>query len=280
MSAWQAEPAPAKINLALHVTGRAADGRHFLSSLVAFTTAGDRLRARSAPTVRLDLTGPFAQALTPEADNLVLRAARAFGSDQGALIELDKCLPVASGIGGGSADAAAALRLLSRLWELPVPDALPLGADLPVCLALRPALMEGIGERLTPLDALPPCAVLLVNPGQPVATGAVFAALEQTDNAALPPLPRHWPNAAALAAWLMHTRNDLEAPASRIAPVIEEVLTAVAAMPGCMIARMSGSGATCFGLFQTDHACADAAQTLARQRPQWWICPTELMPAG
>ncbi|MCC6007752.1 MAG: 4-(cytidine 5'-diphospho)-2-C-methyl-D-erythritol kinase [Rhodobacteraceae bacterium] len=277
------EAAPAKVNLCLHVTGRRADGYHLLDSLVLFTQAGDRLRAVPAPTLTLEVTGPHAEGLSPGDDNLVLRAARllATPSGRGARLSLEKRLPLASGIGGGSADAAAALRALSRMWRVPLPsDAaiLALGADVPACLAGRPARMQGIGERLTPLPALPPLWLVLVNPRVEVPTGPVFSGLFRRDNAPLPPLPDGWPGAEALADWLGRTRNDLESPARGIAPVIDEVLAALSACPGGLLARMSGSGATCFALFAREAAARDAAARIARARPGWWVeatCPTD-----
>ncbi len=191
---------------------------------------------------------------------------------RGAALRLIKRLPVAAGIGGGSADAAAALRLVARLWSVPLParDAvLALGADVPVCLAGQPARMTGIGERLAPLR-LPPFWMVLVNPGLPVPTGAVFAGLDRADN---PPLPDPPPfaDAAALFAWLAATRNDLEAPARALAPCLTTVLAALAAQPGCALARMSGSGATCFGLFAAEAPARTAAEAIARSEPAWWV---------
>lgn len=268
------ERAPAKVNLALHVTGRRADGYHLLDSLVTFAAVGDHLSAHPAPGLSLTIGGPFAGALGNGPDNLVLRAAALYGPpEQGAALRLDKTLPVASGIGGGSADAAAALRLLARLWGRPLPAAdrvLALGADLPVCLAGAPCRMQGIGERITPAP-LPAHALLLVNPGVPVPTGAVFAALARRDN---PPMPERLPplpDAAALASFLRVQRNDLEPAAVRIAPVIADTLAAIEAQDGCLLARMSGSGATCLGLFATPAAAEAAAAALRLREPRWWV---------
>lgn len=268
------EFAPAKVNLALHVTGRRADGYHLLDSLVVFAAVGDRLRLAPAPSLRLTVTGPRAAGVPAGPENLVWRAAQMFDPKAGAAILLEKHLPAAAGIGGGSSDAAAALRGLARLRGRPLPPAgalACLGADVPVCLAARPARMQGIGERLTPLPPLPPVWLLLANPGVPVPTGAVFAALQRRDNpplpAALPPLP----DAAALAAFLRAQRNDLEAPAQAAAPVLGRVLAAIGGQPGCLIARMSGSGGTCFGLFAGPEAAEAAARALARAEPGWWV---------
>lgn len=263
------EPAPAKLNLALHVTGRRVDGYHLLDSLVCFTSLGDELRLSPGP-LSLGIDGPFGDGLAAGDDNLCLRAARLAGADIG--IRLTKNLPVASGIGGGSADAAAVLRGLQRLGHALPADIQQLGADVPVCLASVPARMQGIGERIVPLPALPPLHLVLVNPGVALSTPQVFAALEQRENPALPEIP-DFATAEALIRWLRGTRNDLEAPARHLAPVIGEVLAALNAM-GAGFARMSGSGATCFGIFDTAPRAAESAETL--QRHGWWAMATEL----
>jgi 4-diphosphocytidyl-2-C-methyl-D-erythritol kinase len=276
------EAAPAKVNLALHVLGRRADGYHLLDSLVVFAGIGDQLQAEAADELSLAFTGPFGATLAGEADNLVLRAARLLADAAGvparARMTLDKQLPVASGIGGGSADAAAALRLLSRLWRIDLPAhqlagiALRLGADVPVCLAGRPARMAGVGESLAAAPALPPCGVLLVNPGVAVATAAVFDARAGAFSAPLDlpdgRLADRWPNAVAMAADIARFRNDLELPATARQPVIGAVLAALRALPGCLLARMSGSGATCFALFASPQAAANAAPAL--RTSGWW----------
>jgi 4-diphosphocytidyl-2-C-methyl-D-erythritol kinase len=264
------ELAPAKVNLFLHVTGRRADGYHLLDSLVVFAAAGDVLRGEVAGGLNLEVQGPFAASLSGEPDNLVLRAARSLGG-RGARLVLEKNLPVASGIGGGSADAAAALRLLCRLWKLAPPDlpgiALALGADVPVCLARRPSRMGGVGERLDVAPRLPRCGLVLVNPGVAVATPEVFRA-RRGDWSAPAELPRAWPDVAAMASDLQELRNDLEPPAIALQPVIGEVISALATVPGCRLARMSGSGATCFGLFDDPVMASEAAMRL--RRPDWW----------
>ena len=280
-----AEAAPAKVNLFLHVTGRRADGYHLLDSLAVFAGAADRLEAEEAPALTLALAGSFAPELAGEADNLVLRAARALAAAAGvparARLVLTKALPVASGLGGGSADAAAALRVLARLWRLG-PEGAPgestgavdlaalaagLGADVPVCLAGRPARMGGVGEALTPAPGLPRFGLALVNPGVPVATAEVFRRRAGPFSAPAS-LPAAWPDARAMAEDLAKLRNDLEPPARALCPPIDAVLAALASRPGCLLARMSGSGATCFGLFPDAAAAADAAAALAR--PGWW----------
>jgi 4-diphosphocytidyl-2-C-methyl-D-erythritol kinase len=271
-----AESAPAKVNLYLHVTGRRADGYHLLDSLAIFGPAADGLALAPADDLSLALDGRFGAALDAEPDNLVLRAARALAAAAGvparAALVLTKRLPIASGIGGGSADAAAALRGLDRLWGLGLGEArlaalaAPLGADIPVCVASRPARMAGVGEVLSAAPAIPDCGLLLVNPGVALATPAVFKARA---GGFTPPalLPAGWPDAAAMAGDLAALRNDLEAPAIALCPVVAAVLAALRALPGCLLARMSGSGATCFGLF-ADPAAARAA---AAQVPGgWW----------
>ncbi|MBV9735103.1 MAG: 4-(cytidine 5'-diphospho)-2-C-methyl-D-erythritol kinase [Acidisphaera sp.] len=271
------EAAPAKVNLFLHVTGRRADRYHLLDSLVVFAGAGDVLHAAPDERLRLRTTGPFAGALPAGPANLALRAAEALASRAGIAprvrLTLDKRLPVASGVGGGSADAAAVLRLLARLWEPEAAGAdLPgiaatLGADVPVCLAGRPARMRGVGERLDPAPALPEFGLALVNPGVALPTAAVFAA-RRGGFSPEASLPAAWADAASLAAGLADLRNDLEPPAIRLCPAVAEVLECLRALPGCLLARMSGSGATCFGLFATPAAAVAGAAALAR--PGWW----------
>lgn len=260
--------ARAKVNLALHVTGRRADGYHLLDSLVGFAATGDLVRVQAADHLSLRVTGPMAAGLSAGDDNLVLRAARLMGRP--AAISLEKHLPLASGLGGGSADAAATLLALADLYglALPGPDAiLSLGADLPVCLAGHPARMEGIGETLTP-TGLPQAHLVLVNPGFGVSTPEVFRALTCRENAALPAIPA-FADPFELADWLGQTRNDLEAAAMRLRPEISVPLEALRSQAGCLLARMSGSGATCFGLFAG--AMAAKAAALAVTRPGWWV---------
>ncbi|MFD1913283.1 4-(cytidine 5'-diphospho)-2-C-methyl-D-erythritol kinase [Halodurantibacterium flavum] len=263
--------APAKINLALHVTGRRADGYHLLDSLVVFADIGDHVRAVPSDALSLDVTGPYADAVPQGPGNLVLRAAALMGGQ--ARLCLEKNLPPASGIGGGSSDAAATLRVLAGFGRaLPSDDAvLSLGADLPVCLLARAARMSGIGERLEPLDGLPPLPAVLVNPGIEVSTPRIFTALERRDNPPLPPRVPLLPDAPAMARWLEPLRNDLEAPARNIAPQVGEVILALSAQPDCLLARMSGSGATCFGLFPTEAAAQRAAAALSAAEPGWWV---------
>ncbi len=268
------DDAPAKINLCLHVTGQRADGYHLLDSLVVFAGSGDRITAQPAAKLSLAIEGPESATLAPDPDNLVLRAARTMGV--AATLTLWKALPVASGVGGGSADAAATLRVLARLAGRALPDpsaVLALGADVPVCLDGRPLRMRGVGEELMPLPPLPPLWLVLVNPRVPVATPQVFAALTRRENPPVPPLPAAaLASAADLAAWLAaQTRNDLTGPALQIAPVLTLVQAALSAVPGCRLARMSGSGGTHFGLFSTPATAHAAARSLIEANPGWWI---------
>lgn len=274
--------APAKINLTLHVTGQRADGYHLLDSLVAFADVGDTITAHEADGLSLTVAGPCGGALSVGPDNLVLRAAALFPPGRGAALTLDKRLPVASGIGGGSADAAATLRALSALWQVPLPAGaavLGLGADVPACLMGRSLRMTGVGEAMHPLGhALPTAALVLANPGVALSTPAVFAALGRRDNA---PMPRDLPrlrDLTEMAAFLAMMRNDLEEPAQRLAPVIAHVKAALSAQPGCRIARMSGSGATCFGLFADPLVASAAASAIRVAEPGWWVAAAPLRP--
>ena len=275
------EPAPAKLNLCLHVTGRRADGYHLLDSLVVFADVADRVEVSAGSGLSLRLIGPEADGLQAEPDNLVLRAARLMGVTDMA-IQLDKHLPIASGIGGGSADAAATLRALSRLTGRTLPavqDVLRLGADVPVCLAGRPVRMSGIGETLVALPPLPPMWVVLVNPRVAVPTPQVFAALASRDNPPLPDLPAAaLSSAQGFANWLARqTRNDLVPPAVTVAPVLTDLQQALDGTPDCLLARMSGSGGTHFGLYATAEAAGAAARMLRSAYPAWWIAEGRIL---
>ena len=280
--------ARAKINLFLHVRGRRPDGRHRLESLAVFPETGDLLSAERSPLNALSLSGPFAAALGAGADNLAARAVEALAAEirapSGLSIALEKRLPIASGMGGGSADAAAALRLAMRLWgrSLSVEAlrrvALSLGADVPVCLASAPAMMGGIGETLAPAPPFPEFWLVLVNPLQPLPTGAVFEALERRSHPPADRPPARFAELGALTAWLARQRNDLEAPARRIAPVVASVLSALRWSPACRLARMSGSGATCFGVFASESAALAAARSIGRREPGWWVAPARVAP--
>jgi 4-diphosphocytidyl-2-C-methyl-D-erythritol kinase len=287
------EGAPAKLNLTLQVLGRRADGYHLLDSLVAFTDYGDTVAVTPAEELTLTLDGPFGGVLAGDhTENLVLRAARLLAERAGvaarAAITLTKRLPVASGIGGGSSDAAATLRALMRLWRVEIPAAdlealaLRLGADVPVCLTRRSARLEGIGERVTPAPNLPAAPLVLVNPGIGLATPKVFAARRGDFSSgpgpagvfAVPPT-----DVPALAEGLRPYANDLTAAAAGLLPEIDACLTMLDRQDGCLLARMSGSGATCFGLFASDAEAAAAAETIAAARPGWWAVATRLAPA-
>jgi len=277
-----AEIAYAKVNLALHVRGQRDDGYHALESLFAFAEDGDGLEGRATDDGAIDLLidGPFGAALDAGADNLVMRAARALqaylGQQRGAAIRLTKRLPVASGIGGGSADAAATLRLLVRLWDVRIDRqelaglALDLGSDVPACVESVTQMVTGRGEGLARHDVagLAGCPMLLVNPGVAVSTAQVFAGWDRADRGPL--------NADSLAAVRDGGRNDLEAPALAVAPVIGDVLTMLAAQDGLVLARMSGSGATCFALFSSDADLAAAAKAVRQAQPLWWVMETRI----
>lgn len=276
------ETAFAKINLTLKVLGKRSDSYHELESLVAFAQIGDTLTLQPGQATQLSVDGPFAGALNQ--DNLVLRAAELVHAQWpqafGGAFHLTKILPVAAGIGGGSADAAAALRLLAAAYPAQVDsDALPalavaLGADVPVCLASRAAMMRGIGEQLTPIDEFCDAAVLLINPGIPVATEAVFTergarkfgvpVCAKSDNPSFATVEQ-------LAAFIGETGNDLEAPARAIAPVIGEVKSQLAGTWGCLASGLSGSGATCFGLFASLDDAQSAEQDISAAQPDWWV---------
>jgi 4-diphosphocytidyl-2-C-methyl-D-erythritol kinase len=290
----RAEKAPAKINLTLRVLGRRADGYHELESLVAFAGVGDALTFAPGGALTLAVSGPTAQAAGDNADNLVLKAARALAGRIAGLtlggFALSKRLPVAAGLGGGSADAAAALRLLARANGVALDDprlmqaAQATGSDVPVCLDPKPRLMRGVGDVLSaPLD-LPRLFTVLVNPGVAVSTRDVFAALNlasvPASGGASSPTPlvsEGWGGEpTAFVAAVAKERNDLEAPAIELEPAIANVLAVLQALPGCRLARMSGSGATCFGLFPTNAAAAAAARTLRVGYPQWWVRATVL----
>ncbi|MDJ0895062.1 MAG: 4-(cytidine 5'-diphospho)-2-C-methyl-D-erythritol kinase [Alphaproteobacteria bacterium] len=287
--------APAKLNLYLHVVGRRDDGYHELDSLVAFADVHDTVAAAEADDLTLTITGPFGADLRDGAeptgqqgrpDNLVLEAARLLAAEAGitprAALRLVKRLPVASGIGGGSADAAASLRALSRLWGLAVPEpelmalARRLGADVPVCLAGKAAFMGGVGEMLEPAPALPAVGLVLANPRIALATPPVFKARTGPFS---PParFTEVSGSAAALADLLRGRGNDLGPPAVGLVPAIGDVLTALAQVSGCRLARMSGSGATCFGLFDDAAAARGAADRLLADGRGWWVAAGTLI---
>lgn len=280
--------APAKINLFLHVGDRRADGYHDLLSLIAFADVGDRVSVKPAKQTSFRLTGPFAKALERDPDNLVLQAERAL--DEWAVerkhelspveITLEKNLPVASGIGGGSADAAATLLLLSAHWSLPIgvdelaAIGLTLGADVPVCLRSEPTMVSGVGEILAPIKDLPQFSFVIANPGVALPTSQVFKELRVRSGAAAIGSFAQLTTARDLAMQLDRLTNDLAPPAKAIAPVIMHVEAALAQTTNCLIARMSGSGASCYGLYENDADAAVAAETIARAHPDWWVKAT------
>ncbi|WP_430514307.1 4-(cytidine 5'-diphospho)-2-C-methyl-D-erythritol kinase [Pannonibacter phragmitetus] len=281
--------ARAKINLALHITGRREDGYHLLDSFTIFAETGDRLRLQAAESSSFTVSGPFGPALAgggPADSNLVLRAIAALHKASGKslrpfAVHLEKNLPVASGIGGGSADAAAALRLALEASGIDLSPsmlhsiAMELGADVPVCLAGRPARMSGIGEILAPLPPLPRIGLVLVNPGVAVSTPAVFRALEVRDNPPLPALPEAFSRREDLICWLEGTRNDMQPAAIALSPVVADVLAALEAHPAAEFSRMSGSGATCFALC-APKAAQELAQDLRARHPGWWVEASEV----
>ena len=283
--------ARAKINLALHITGQRDDGYHLLDSVVVFSTYGDVITvskredatAQSA-SHHLTINGPFGEGLEADHDNLVLKAARLMGDDVPPLnIELEKNLPVASGIGGGSADAAATLLAISELLDRPLPnadDVLSLGADVPVCLhgcqhgtAIR---MNSIGETLSDLPKAPALAIVLVNPNVGVSTPAIFKSLTCKNNPSLTEPANTVDQAAPFTQWINDCRNDLQPPAILHCQQVDECLSALSNCTGTLTARMSGSGATCFGLFETDEDAKRAADTLQSEHPDWWVVATKL----
>jgi 4-diphosphocytidyl-2-C-methyl-D-erythritol kinase len=293
MSATYRQQAPAKVNLFLHVTGKRDDGYHLLESLVCFTASSDVVSGelRDDGAITLSITGPMAAnlALEDTSDNLVMRAARMLqaesGTTQGADLILDKRLPIASGIGGGSADAAATIRLLCEMWKLDLDAntlsriALSLGADVSVCLHGRTCLMSGIGEEITALPDLPSVPMVLINPGKAVSTPEIFKARADEGFSATGAwdTEQTFQSGAALADALSECGNDLTLPATGILPEICDVLNALAREEGCLLARMSGSGATCFGIYDTNDQAERAANAIAAQNPDWWISPTHIL---
>jgi 4-diphosphocytidyl-2-C-methyl-D-erythritol kinase len=275
-------PAPAKVNLFLHVGAADADGYHPLASLVAFADVGDAVAVERADRLSLTVTGPFGAGLAGE-DNLILRALRALGRAAGIgepplAVTLDKRLPVAAGLGGGSSDAGAALKSAREVLGLTLDDAAlaavaaEIGADGPMCLFARTAWAEGRGEALTFEPNLPSLSAVLVNPGVPSPTGAVYRAYDAGPGATpdRPAAPADW-SVEAVIDWLARQRNDLQAPAIGLEPVIGQALDAVAAAPGVALARMSGSGATVFGLYRDSRTAQATAQALAAAHPDWWV---------
>ncbi|WP_228872648.1 4-(cytidine 5'-diphospho)-2-C-methyl-D-erythritol kinase [Roseibium aggregatum] len=281
-SSPRVELARAKVNLALHITGQQPDGYHLLDSLVVFPQIGDRLAIEAAGELDLQVEGPFARDLTgPVEDNLILKAVRSFAEKAGidvpqVRLTLTKRLPVASGIGGGSSDAATTLRLLEDFTGTYLAEedlhalALTLGADVPVCLFPEPQIMRGIGGDLSAGPDLPPCGIVLVNPRVGVSTPEVFKSMEQRDNAPMDLMPEKFETLASLVAYLASCRNDLQDPAKGLCPEIGQVLSELEADTRVDLARMSGSGATCFGLCELN-AAMDVERALRSSHPDWWI---------
>lgn len=268
--------APAKINLALHVTGQRADGYHLLDTLVNFASIGDILTVSAQGDPGLTVHGTFARDVPTDDSNSILAVAGAFQEAAPLAFTLLKELPVASGIGGGSADAAACYRALSmRAGRTPQSDdadrLLSLGADVPMCVACAPARVQGIGEEIKAVPSLPDLPIVLVNPGVAVSTPAIFKALSQKNNPPMTAMPSDIGNRARFLTWLADQRNDLQPAACEAFPVLHRVLAALRETAGCDLARMSGSGATCFGLYPTHAAAAQAAQEIKARQPQWWV---------
>ncbi|WP_137934019.1 4-(cytidine 5'-diphospho)-2-C-methyl-D-erythritol kinase [Mesorhizobium comanense] len=279
--------APAKINLALHVTGRRPDGYHLIESLAVFTRFGDRVEIAPAENDDFTVSGRYAPAVPLDESNLVLKARDALrraagpGKTSPISIKLEKNLPVASGVGGGSSDAAAVLRGLAEIWDLDLDGAalarigLSLGADVPMCLAAKPLVARGIGEELSMVPDFSALGLVLVNPGMPVSTADIFAALSRRDNEPLPPLPRSI-DFHSLRNWLELTRNDLEPAALALQPAIGRALSWLD-KAGSGFSRMSGSGATCFGLFETGNVAKRAAAEIRGRQPDWFVAATRSM---
>ena len=280
------EAARAKVNLTLHIKGKRRDGYHELESLVVFADVSDELVFTPASEDRLSLEGPFAGLV--DGENLVLKAKRAFASWLGVTVSgdfrLKKNIPVAAGLGGGSSDAAATIRALLKVYDRDentktfIRQSASIGADVPVCLQNSAAWMCGLGERVTPVSGLTPLPALLVNPGIKLSTAAVFKTLNakplQPEEAGPPPSFPGWRNPQEAAVWLNEGRNDLEAPAIALEPAVKKVLDALRRLDDCMLSRLSGSGPTCFGIFLSQDAAAEAASEMRRSYPNWWVQAT------
>lgn len=281
--------APAKINLALHVVGQRDNGYHELESLVVFADFGDELSASVSNTDVLEITGPFAGSLNGGRANLVAKAVAAFRDrwpeavNHGVKIVLEKNLPVAAGIGGGSADAAAALRIMETFSRQNIPAnelaelALQLGADVPLCLSSRTCIARGVGEIVQPLQQFPACYLVLINPLQAISTADIFRRLTNKQNAPLPPLPFNLTHIPILGLWMAETRNDLEAPATELMPRIALLTEALRNTHDCVAARMSGSGATVFGLYGSEAAAHQGAHDMRQKFPDCWIAPAPVI---
>ncbi len=279
------QPALAKVNLALHVTGCRSNGYHELDTLAVFADCGERLAVEASDELKLQVKGPFAASLPHDETNLVAAAARLFFSsvsiDAKVLLSLHKTIPVGAGLGGGSANAAASFRALNQHFKSGFDDqalaglGARLGADIPMCVWSRALRARGVGEVVEPLPAVPPLPLVLVWPGRPVATAAVFSGLRDVVNDPLPDLPGVFSDVQDVAAWLAGTRNDLQAAAIAIELAIADVLEAVAATDHCLLARMTGSGSACFGLYPSAAHADAAGRRIGAANPGWWVRAVE-----
>ena len=269
--------ARAKVNLCLHVTGKRDDGYHLLDSLVVFPEIGDVLTVSAADTLTMTIDGPFSDALSP-VSNSVKDAARMIANGRGASVQLTKNLPVASGIGGGSSDAAAALNLLADHWNTPLPnqtELLELGADLPVCMTYKPKRMQGVGDILSAMPNLPKFAIVLVNSGGAVSTANIFGALTTTENTPISPFT-NFETQTDLFNYLATQRNDLFRAAAKFDPDIRNIINSLSKTNNCSVARMSGSGGTCFGLFPDIQSAKTAQHSINQQQPDWWVASAQV----
>ncbi len=270
--------APAKINLTLLVVGQRSDGYHLLDSLVVFVDVGDWIVAEKADAFSLSVDGPRAKGIPLDKENLALQAALLFGTECPTSLKLTKVLPSSAGIGGGSSDAAATVRAMSELHKVPHPNIdliFSLGSDVPVCVAATPARMQGTGDALSAVS-VPPLFMVLVNPGMSLSTPQVFSALRRKRNPPMPTVMPAWLNTDELTGWLATQRNDLEGPAISVVPEICDVLGVIEATTNCRLSRMSGSGATCFGLYESEEAARLAAQDIQEKHADWWVVPAGL----
>lgn len=273
--------APAKINLSLHVTGQRADGYHLIDSLVGFAGVGDSVSVTPDVVSGLTVSGPYSDGIPTDRTNLVRLAADLVWSDKPVHVHLEKNLPVASGIGGGSADAAACVRALECLSGRAIDPGksaqlLKAGADIPMCIKSVPARVGGIGDEIVPLPSLPKYPIVLVNPGIQVSTASIFEALTEREYSEMQDVPADVSDVSGTLRWLKDQRNDLQDVAVSLVPEIGLVLRRISDNPACQLSRMSGSGATCFGVFDSPSAADDAAVAMAEQFPDWWIVSTRL----
>jgi 4-diphosphocytidyl-2-C-methyl-D-erythritol kinase len=280
--------APAKLNLSLHITGKRPDGYHTLESLVAFTEFGDTLEIMPADTLTLAVTGPFADALhISDEQNLVMKAASMLrlrtGCTAGARLVLHKQIPVSAGLGGGSSDAAAALRGLYRFWRIDNDHdegvlhhiARKIGSDVPACLVRQTAWVRGAGEEVSPLTSFPEASIVLVKPAEELLTADIYRSFSGNFTPR-GTMPNALPDVNSLVQAIQPKRNDLQSPAMTLLPIINDVLSAIGATRGCLLARMSGSGPTCFGIYATPHDAQHAAQGLNHTYSSWWCTATRL----